>query len=185
MGIPALTIDTALPSKIILDTSAINALEDRGADAAPLMRRLAWDFEVILTFTGLEELISTPSPTERSALVRRFDRLRRPGRCIVPPCEIFHLMMASRAADPARFDWKNVDVWVSPESEALIAERDYLDDTFCEEHKIEQQGCETEFKQVLKSVRPALDETPAQERPDSYEELVLQAMNCTDGSSAT
>jgi hypothetical protein len=165
-------MDLALLPKIILDTSAINALEDRGADAVPLMRRLAWDFEVILTFTNLEELLSTPSPTERSALLHRFDRLRRPGRCIVPPCEIFPLMMASYAEDPTRFDWTNVDVRVSPEGEALIAQRDFLDDTFCEGHRAEQQGREKEFKQVLKSVRPALDEIPVEERPSSYEEFV-------------
>jgi hypothetical protein len=90
----------------------------------------------------------------------------------VPPCEIFHLMMTSHAEAPARFDWTNVEVWLSPEMEALIAERDYLDDTFCEGHKIEQRGFENEFKQVLKSARLELDEIPAQERPDSYEELV-------------
>jgi hypothetical protein len=81
-------------------------------------------------------------------------------------------MMASHVEDPATFDWANVDVWVSPEGEAFIAQGDYLDDAFCEERKVEQRGFEKEFKQVLKSVRPALDGIPAQERPDSYEELV-------------
>jgi hypothetical protein len=81
-------------------------------------------------------------------------------------------MMESHVEDPARFDWTNVDVWLPPEGEALIARRDYLDDTFCGEHGVEQRGFEKEFKQVLKGVRPALDGIPAQERPDSYEELV-------------
>jgi hypothetical protein len=161
-----------LPPKIILDTSAINALENSGADSVPLMRRLAWEFEVILTFTSLEELISTPSARKRDALVRRFERLRRPGRCIVPPQEIIRLMITSYAEGPAGFEWTKVDVWMPPASEGLIAQRDYLDDTFCAEQRIEQRGFEKEFKQVLKGVRPALDEIPMQERPGSYEELV-------------
>jgi hypothetical protein len=81
-------------------------------------------------------------------------------------------MMSSHAEEPARFDWTTVDVWVSVEGEGLIAQRDYLDDAFCAEHKGEQRGLEIEFKQVLKSVRPVLDEVPAHERPNSYEELV-------------
>jgi hypothetical protein len=43
---------------------------------------------------------------------------------------------------------------------------------FCGEQRIEQRGIEKEFRHVLKSIRPALDAIPAQERPDSYEELV-------------
>ena len=52
-------------TKIIFDTSGINALEDGGAESSPLMRKLAWDYDVILTFTNAEELISTPSPERR------------------------------------------------------------------------------------------------------------------------
>src|SRR5208337_697696 len=103
-------MQATLAPKIILDTSAINALEDRGADSAPLMRRLAWELEVILTFTSLEELVSTPSPRERDALVRRFERLRRPGKFIVPPHEIVRLMISSHDESPVQFDWARVDV---------------------------------------------------------------------------
>jgi hypothetical protein len=78
-----------------------------------------------------------------------------------------------------------MDVWVSPESEALIAEQDYLDDAFCKEHKTEQRGFEKEFKQLLKSVRPTLDKIREQDRPDSHQERLSQAVNCKDGSSAT
>ncbi len=167
-----ITYRRTLPPKIILDTSAINALEDHGADSAPLMRTLAWEFEVILAFTSLEELISTPASTERYALVRRFERLRRPGTCLVPPHEMIRLMIKSHAEAPERFDWKDVDVRMSPDCESLIAQQDYLGDIFSAEQRIEQRGFEKEFKRVLKSVRPRLDEIPAQERPSSYEELV-------------
>lgn len=81
-------------------------------------------------------------------------------------------MISSHVERPARFDWTTVDVWMSPASESAIVRRDYLDDAFCAEQKIEQRGLEKQFRQVLKSVRPALDEIPTQERPGSYEELV-------------
>jgi hypothetical protein len=81
-------------------------------------------------------------------------------------------MVEAHAKGPARFDWLNVDVSLSPEGEALIAQRDYLDDTFCEEHRFEQQESEKKFRQVLKNVRPALDGIPGHERPHNYEELV-------------
>lgn len=76
--------------------------------------------------------------------------------------------------DPARFDWANVDVWVSPEGEALIAQRDYLDDTFCGEQKVEQRGFEKEFKQVLK-----------RRNGRTASKNLLRMMNRKDGSSTT
>jgi len=158
--------------KIILDTSAINALEDGGVDSAPLMRSLAWEFEVIVSFTSLDELISTPSGRERHALVGRFERLRRTGRCIAPPHEIIRLMVSSHVDGPAGFDWTKVDVRMSPAAESSISRRDYLDDAFCAEQKREQREFEARFKGALKSVRPTLDEIPADERPGSFKDLV-------------
>lgn len=136
------------------------------------MRRLAWEFEVILSFTSLEELISTPSARERDALVRRFERLRRPGKCIAPPHEIIRLMVSSHVEGPAGFDWTKVDVRMSPAAESLIGQRDYLDDAFCAEQKREQREFEGKFKGALKSVRPPLDDIPTDERPGSFKDLV-------------
>ena len=168
--------------KVILDTSAINALEDQGADSAPLMRRLAWEFDVLLGFTNLEELISTPSERERIALVARFERLRRPGKCIVPPNEIVCLMISSHARAPREFVWKNVDVFLSAALEQRLAQRDYLHDEFCERQKVQNRGIEKRFRGVLESPRPALDEIPPQERPGSFAELV--ASDAVDGRFA-
>src|ERR1700733_1537193 len=160
-----------LRPKVIVDTCVINTLEDHGAAARPLMRKLAWEFEVLVSLTNLEELVSTTSTGERLALVNRFERLRRPGRCLVPPSELIELMVSSHAGAPLVFDWRAVDVWLSTASEEVIAEREYLDDEFCEEHKKEMRGVENVFMEVLKSVRPALDSIPSEERPE-YKELI-------------
>lgn len=158
--------------RIIFDTSGINALEARGADSAPLMRRLAWRFDVILCATNLEELVSTASVEKRKALVRRFERLLRSGRCLVSPGEIVELMISSHVEAPAQFDWMQVDVRMPPGFDLMMKQRDHLDDGFCEEQRVEQQGTEKAFKQLLKSVRPALDEIPTQERPISFQEFL-------------
>jgi hypothetical protein len=157
--------------KVVFDTSGINALEDGGADSARLMRTLAWECEVLLTFINAEELISTPSPNERNALIGRFSRLLRPGRCIVPPGEIVRLMISAHVRAPDQFDWTRVDVMMPPAFEDAIIQRDCLDDAFCTEQGIEQRSTEKQFKQLLKSVRPELDKIPPQDRPDNYQEF--------------
>lgn len=161
--------------KIIFDTSGINALEDGGVNSAPLMRRLAWEFEVILTGISFEELISTPRIKEREALIRRFQRLLRPGKCIVPSNEILQLMISSHDKSPTQFDWTMVDVRMPPSREDMIARRDWrdcLDDTACADQLIEQRQMERCFKQLLKSVRPPLDAIPTEERPGSFGEFL-------------
>jgi hypothetical protein len=160
-----------LRPKVILDTCVINALEDHGAVASPLMRKLAWEFEVLVSFANLEEIISTTSTGERLALVNRFERLRRSGKCLVPPTELTELMVLSHAGAPRGFEWRAVDVWLSAASEEMIAKREYLGDEFCEQHKAEMREFENRFTQALKSARPALDGIPSEERPE-YKELV-------------
>ena len=158
--------------KIIFDTSAINALEERGAASAPLMRRLAWEYEVILTGINLEELIATKSADKRKALICRFERLLRPGRCIVPSGEVLRRMIASHVKAPAQFDWMKVDVRMPQGFENMLARRDYLDDAYCAEPRTEQRNVEKTFKRLLSGIRPALDEIPAEERPDTFERYV-------------
>jgi hypothetical protein len=169
-----------LPS-IIFDTSAINALEDAGADSAPLMRMLAWEFEVILSFTNAEELISTASPQRRESLICRFERLLRPGRCIFPPAEIIRRMISTHLSAPAQFDWTKVEVKTPPGVfEGLIARREGLDDAFCLEQRVEQLTIEKKFKELLKSIRPTGDAIPPEARP-TFQEVVM--ISEADGQS--
>jgi hypothetical protein len=143
------------------------------------MRKLAWDYDVILTFTNAEELISTPSPERRESLICRFERLLRPGKCIVPPARIIKRMISAHVGGPAQFDWTKVDV-MTPIGifEELIARRNGLDDAFCTEQRTEQKRGEKEFKRLLKSIRPAPDEIPPKDRPN-YQEVV--AISEADG----
>jgi hypothetical protein len=157
--------------RIIFDTSGINALEDGGADSAPLMRSLAWEFDTIPTFTNAEELISTQSPARRESLICRFERLLRPGKSIVPPTEIIQRMILTHAAAPTRFDWTKVDIKVPWGFEEIIAQRDGLDDEFCAEQRTGQLRVEKEFKDLWKGLRPGLDEISPEDGPASYEEV--------------
>jgi hypothetical protein len=158
--------------KIIFDISGINALEDGGAESAPLMRRLAWDFEVILTCLNLEEIISTQCAQKRAALVCRFNRMLRPGKCLLPPSKILRLMVSAHVSASSELDWKTVDVSMPPEVECLIGEPGFPDNELCSDQRIEQRERIKEFEQILKSVRPALHAITPSERPGTFEQYL-------------
>jgi len=136
------------------------------------MRKLAWEFEVVLTYVNLQEIISTTSTERRRSLIDRFKRLLRPGRCLIPPGEIVRQMISAHVKAPGDFDWMNVDVGMPQGFEDLMSRRDYLDEEFCTDQRIEQREVEKRFRQSLKSLRPALDEIPVSDRPASFEEFV-------------
>jgi hypothetical protein len=161
-----------LPS-IIFDTTGINSLEDSGAASAPIMRRLACGFDVILTGTSLGELIATRMPERREALLRRCDWLMQSSRCMWEPNEIIRLLISAHLRDPSRFDWRKVDVraWVY---EAALPRRDFVE-AICVEQRSQHFKLEKNFKKYWKRLRPKLDKILAKEpskRPNNYKEAV-------------
>jgi hypothetical protein len=159
--------------RIIFDTSAINALEDGGADSIPLMRRLAWDFEVVLTQINLEEILCTSCPERRADLLARFKRLLRHRKCIVTPLEIVQRMISTHLEDPTGFDWRRVDVGM-PDQFYSMLERDEFDEVLSEAQRNQNRDIEKGFRAVLKSVRPPLDAMEPDERPTSFEDTLAQ-----------
>ena len=127
------------------------------------MRALAWQFDVYLSFTSLEELVATPSESRRLDLLQRFKRLLRPGKCIVPPAEIFRLMAAAHSAASGQFDWMNVDV----ATEGFLD----VDDLLSAEQGAENKDREAKFKECVALLRRGLGHLPITERPSCYRDV--------------
>jgi len=165
-----------LPS-IIFDTSGINRLEDSGAASAPLMRGLTCGYDVILTATSLGELVATPTPQRREALLRRCDWLLHSAKCLCPPNEILRRLISAHLRDESRLQWFNVDVRAR-DYEAAIPRR-IFDDAACVQQKRQHFQFEKSFRQFWKRLRPKLDEILARDpskRPKNYREAVAIAV---------
>ena len=160
--------------RLIFDTSAINALEDGGADFNPQMRRLAWNFEVVLTYISIEEIVSTTCPKRRANLLSRFKRLLRPWMCILPPSKIIRAMISAHQKDPIGFDWRKVDVGM-PDRFYPMLEHDEFDEQLSIEQRTQNREFEKAFKAVLKEVRPALDAMDPRGRPATFNDTLSQA----------
>lgn len=159
--------------KIIFDTSAINALRNAGAAAEPLLRGLTCGFEVIVTGMCVEELIATPTATDREELLRRLDWLLRSAQCIWPPHEIIRRLISSHCSNSSEFDWKKVGVRARAYENAIL--RRDLDDTLCANQRNHHFDAEKDFEKLWRPLRPKLDMILAKEpskRPKNYRKAV-------------
>lgn len=138
------------------------------------MRGLECGFEVILTAMSVDELIATPKPKTREALLRRLARLMKSGKCIWPPHEITRLMISAHRIHSSQFDWTKVDVRAR-EYEVAIPRRDFSD-ALCVKQRTQQLKTEKDFEKTWKRIRPQLDEIlDPSKRPTSYREAVAIA----------
>jgi len=158
--------------RVILDTSAINHIEDGGQQFEPLLRGLDCGFEVILPATSADEILFTSRATRRQALRSRFGRLLSLSAawCIMPPGEIVRRLVDAHAGN-APFDWMNVDVRARG-YEAAIPAGDF-DDAICAEGLAESRGAQAIWRTVLQKLelRPKHDQVAAgssSDGPQSY-----------------
>jgi hypothetical protein len=163
--------------RIIFDTTGINALEDGGLTAEPLMKGLECGFEVSLTAMSADEIISTKTPERREALLARFGRLLYSAHCLCPPHEIIRLLVSVHSRNPAVFDWTRVNVRARAYEDA-IPRRDF-DDPLCVQQRKAQFDLEEQFAKAWKELRPHLDAILVKDpskRPITYSESVEIAM---------
>jgi hypothetical protein len=165
-----------MPS-IVFDTTGINELESGGTASEPLMKGLECGFEVVLTAMSAEEIISTPTPEKREALLSRFGRLLYSANCIWPPHEVIRLLVSAHFSNPTQFDWEKVNVRARA-YEVAIPLRDF-DNELCVQQRKEQFEVEDRFGKMWKGLRPILDAILAKDpskRPASYREAVAIAV---------
>jgi hypothetical protein len=139
--------------RIAFDTSVINALEDSGSESEPLMKTLGCAFEVIVTATNLDKILSTKNPLRREALLSRCQRLL--GRCILPTHWILELLIPEYFRDPAQFDWRRINVEAKIFERALVL-RDFTDE-LCADQRKEQFLLIERFNQFWRDLRRKLD----------------------------
>jgi hypothetical protein len=148
--------------RITFDTTAINQLEDAGADSVPLMRALEVGYDVGLTAMNADEIISNArNPQRREALLRRFGWLLQNAWCTWPPNEVVKLHVFAYHRDPTHYHWNSVNVRAK-EYENAIAKRAFPDDIYEEQRRV-QFELEKQFEQTWKSLRPKLDEIIARD----------------------
>lgn len=152
-------------TKVILDTSAINALEDFGPRSDALMGALAVGYDLRLTAMSADEIIALANnPERRDALLRRFSWLLNSAECIWPPNEIVRLHVKAYHNSPNHYDWHQVDVRAR-EYEQAISRRILPLDISAEQRRVHLE-LEVQFRRAWNSLRPKLDEvikrTPSQ-----------------------
>jgi hypothetical protein len=162
----------ALP-RIAFDTSALNAFAKDGSRSEPYIKALNCGFDVMLTGMSVDELLSTSDPDRREMLIASCQRLLASGRCVSPPNDIMASLVSAHAKNPARFDWRRVDIRAQVYERAII-DRDFTDE-LCVEQLKEQQLVEEEFmgywEQLRSKLEPIIAKDPGK-RPTSYKQAV-------------
>lgn len=164
--------------RIIFDTISLNSLEDSGISAVPLMKGLACGFDVFLTGISIDEIVATPQPGRREALLRRCNRLLETGKCLWPQNEIVRLLIAAHVRDAANYDWTSVDIRARPYELGIARRSEFVDDLTCEEQRRHHFKAEKDFKKIWTPLRPKLDAILAKDpskRPSTFEEAAAIA----------
>jgi hypothetical protein len=154
---------------VIFDTSALNELIKGGQNSEPHFAALNCGFDVWLTAMSVDEIIATPVPDTREALVAGLQRLLTSGRCVWPPHEILTLLTSAHAKDPARFNWRQVDIRAGVYEQAII-DRDFTDE-LCKTQLEEQRRIENNFMEFWQGLRVKLDphfDADPTKRPTRY-----------------
>jgi hypothetical protein len=154
---------------VIFDTSALSFLIKDGPRSAPHIAALTCGFDVWLTAMSVDELIATTDANKREELIAGCQRLLASGRCVWPPHEIVTLHASAHVSNPARFDWRGVNIRTRVYERAII-DRDYSNE-LCATQLREQRGLEDSFMEFWKGLRvklePILDANP-KKRPTRY-----------------
>lgn len=143
--------------KIVLDTSAINALEDGGTCSEPLMKALELGYDIRLTAMSADEILAIAKhPERRDALLRRFSRLLVAAPCIWPPNEVIHMHVRAFHQSPSAYDWQKVYVRADEYERAFSSRALPLE--ISDDQRTAQFALEKQFQGAWKGLRPKLDE---------------------------
>ena len=144
---------------LVFDTSAHDRLVKMGESANPLYNSIRNQFFFRLAGSAFEEMVSVPDAADRLAQLDGCRRLTQ-GRwwdCLYPPGEVLRLLIAAHAANPAGFQWLNVDVRSGGLAYEIRTGEFTADDALAVLQKTEQYSAQAEYRQSWKRVRAALE----------------------------
>lgn len=139
-------------STIIFDTSGLNALAD-DPETDIITKSLTVGFRVLLSETNLCEITATRCEERRLELLDLCRRLIHEGEGINPYREIFRSMAQAHAADPARFEWRRVNIrW--PKMEEEVARRELIGgQALADEVRADNRSTNREFTEMWRDAR--------------------------------
>jgi hypothetical protein len=142
-------------SRIIFDTSGLNALAD-DSESRPITKSLAVGFQVRLSETNISEIAATPKQERRLHLLDLCKHLVQAGEVIRPYHWIVQEMARQYTTDPARFDWRQVEVRF-PELEEEVARRRFLENAgISDEMRADNDATNSDFELLFRKSRGML-----------------------------
>ena len=160
------------------DTSVLNAFEEAGVNSEPLMCALQIGFAVNVFAINIDEIIATPNPMRREALVTRCVRLLASGQCLWPHHWIVQLLIREYRKGPDKFDWRRVNVRATTFEQALIR-RNYTDQV-CAEQRCHQFAMEKDYAKTWNALRPKLAPVLAKLKTSRRPANFLQAVRIAE-----
>lgn len=121
-------------SKLILDTSAINALAD-DSEWTVLVQGVRSAYFVGVTETSISEIAASPDEARRIQLLGIVERLLKSGMCVLPFHGIIEEHTRAYLANRDAYEWMSVNVRF-PEAEGEIVRQEII-------HEISQQTRES------------------------------------------
>jgi hypothetical protein len=150
--------------KLIVDTSAVNALE-KDPEKNTIIEGLRLAYHVGITETVLSEIAADPDEPRRKAHLDLLKRFLGFGKCVMP----FHWIIEAHAkaylANPNAYEWQKLDVRFR-EGEEEIARQKFIH-TVSEETLAHNRKAEQEYRGLFTRARTHFDEIFAsgKERP--------------------
>lgn len=161
--------------KIILDTSALNALAD-DAQSVAIMGGLRSAYLVGVTETAISEIVANSDERRRIQLLGLLARLLKFGMCIIP----FHAIVGAQSkaflSDRDSYDWRSVNVRFA-EAEGEVVRQEIIHEV-SEQTRQALRGWERDFAANFSSAKPVfqrLFEMRSGERP-SLEEVTARLL---------
>jgi hypothetical protein len=168
--------------RLIFDTSGLNALAD-DAESNHLAKSLGIGFQVRISETSLSEIGACSRAERRGQLLALCRHLVHAGECIRPYNWIIGELTKSHASNPARFDWKALDIR-GRELEDELTRPEFLGtDGLAEETSADFEAKSEDFEAVYRDARPIFDaivEGRERERPPISE--FITALKADSGS---
>jgi hypothetical protein len=149
--------------KLILDTSAINALA-ADSDLEAIIGSLGFSYHVGITETALAEVIAHPGEEERRRLLKILDRLLHPGHCIMPFQWIIEHQAKAYQQDPKGYEWRKLNIRFFAGEQEIFRQEIVHD--LSEETRTSNRKWDKDFKTLFSAAKPAFQKLfEEEERP--------------------
>jgi hypothetical protein len=149
--------------RLILDTSAVNALAD-DSDVDATVRCLRVSHFGVVTETVLAEVIAHRDETERRRLLLMLDRLMHPGTCTMPFQWIIEHQAKAYQSNPKDYDWRRLDIRFFDGEQEIY--RQEIVHNLSQETRTSNKKWDRDFRAIFRAAKPAFQKLfETEERP--------------------